>query len=73
MAGSEDTAFSHESRRTRIPARVRRRLDRATSFATKVDLVIAQYSAEARDEIAELISILAAKPQQLPLSQNRLA
>jgi hypothetical protein len=73
MAASEHTAFSRESRQTRIPSRDRSRLDRATSLATKVDLVTAQYSAGARDEIAELISILAAKPRQLPLIQNRRA
>jgi hypothetical protein len=70
MAGSEDKSFSHESRQTRILPRVRNRLDRATSLARKVELVTAQYSAEARDEIAELVSILAAKPQLAQPSES---
>ena len=40
-----------------------KRVDRATNFATKVDLVTAQYPVEEREEIAELLQILAAKPE----------
>jgi hypothetical protein len=42
---------------------IRKRVDRATNFATKVDLVTAQYPVEEREEIAELLRILAAKPE----------
>ena len=35
----------------------------ATNFATKVGLVTAQYLVEERGEIAELLRILAAKPE----------
>jgi hypothetical protein len=40
-----------------------KRVDRATNFATKVDLVTAQYPVEEGAEIAELLRILAAKPE----------
>jgi hypothetical protein len=49
--------------RMRIAPRIRNGVDRTTNFATKVDLMIAQYSAEEREEIAELLRILTAKPQ----------
>jgi hypothetical protein len=49
--------------RTRIAPRIRNGVDRTTNFATKVDLMIAQYSAEEQGEIAELLRILTAKPQ----------
>jgi len=63
MTSLKDRSVSHKGRRTRIASRVRKRVNRATNFATKVDLMTAQYSAEELDEIAELLRILAAKPQ----------
>jgi hypothetical protein len=63
MISLKERSLSHESQRTRIAPLVRRRVDRATIFATKVDLVTAQYPVEEREEIAELLRILAAKPE----------
>ena len=63
MTSLKGRLFSHNGRRTHIAPRVRKRVDRATNFATKVVLMTAQYSAEEREEIAELLRILAAKPQ----------
>jgi hypothetical protein len=59
----KERAVSHNDQRTRIAPLIRKRVDRATHFATKVDLVTAQYPVEKRREIAELLRILAAKPE----------
>jgi hypothetical protein len=50
----KERTVSHNDRRTRIAPLIRKRVDRATNFATKVDLVTAQYPVEEREEIVEL-------------------
>ena len=62
MPGLKERSVSHNDQQTRIVPLIRKRVDWATNFATKVDLVTAQYPAEEREEIAELLRILAAKP-----------
>ena len=63
MPSLKERPVSHNDQRTRIAPLIRKRVDRATNFATKVDLVTAQYPVEEREEIAELLRILAAKPE----------
>jgi len=63
MPSLKERSVSHNDRRTRIAPLIRKRVDRATNFATQVDLVTAQYPVEEREEIAELLRILAAKPE----------
>ena len=63
MPSLKERSFSHNDQRPRITPLIRKRVDRATNFATKVDLVTAQYPVEDREEIAELLRILAAKPE----------
>jgi hypothetical protein len=70
MTNLKEQLFSNEGRRKRSAASVRERVDRVTDFATKVDLVIAQYPVEEREEIAELLRILTAKPQQFRLQTS---
>ena len=61
MANLKEQSFSPEGRLARIAPRVRDRLDRASSFEAKVELVTAQYPVEERQEITELLRILAAR------------
>jgi hypothetical protein len=63
MTSLKEQSVSRNDQRTRIAPLIRKRVDRATNFATKVDLVTAQYPVEEREEIAELLRILAAKPE----------
>ena len=63
MPGLKERSVSHNDQQTRIVPLIRKQVDRATNFATKVDLVTAQYPVEDREEIAELLRILAAKPE----------
>jgi hypothetical protein len=63
MPSLKERSVSHNDQRTHIAPLIRKRVDRATNFATKVDLVTAQYPIEERDEIAQLLRILAAKPE----------
>ena len=63
MPSVKERSVSHNDQRTRIDPLIRKRVDRATNFATKVDLVTAQYPIEEREEIAQLLRILAAKPK----------
>jgi hypothetical protein len=63
LARRDNAIVSHNDQRTRIAPLIRKRVDRATNFATKVDLVTGQYPVEEREEIAELLRILAAKPE----------
>ena len=63
MPRLKERSVSHNDQRTRIAPLIRKRVDRATNFATKVDLVTAQYPIEKREEIAQLLRILAAKPE----------
>jgi hypothetical protein len=57
------TGLKAKGWRTRITPRIRNGVDWTTNFATKVDLMIAKYSAEEREEIGELLRILTEKPQ----------
>jgi hypothetical protein len=63
MTGLKERSVSHNDQRTHIAPLIRKRVDGATNFATKVDLVTAQYPVEEREEIAELLRILAAKSE----------
>jgi hypothetical protein len=63
MPSLKELSVSHNDQRTRIAPLIRKRVDRTANFATKVDLVTAQYPVEEREEIAELLRILAAKPE----------
>lgn len=63
MTSLKDQPFSNEGPRKRMAPPVRKRVDRTTDFATKVELVIAQYPVEEREEIVELLRVLTAKPR----------
>ena len=63
MPSLKERSVSHNDQRTRIAPLIGKRVDRATNFATKVDRVTAQYPIEEREEIAQLLRILAAKPK----------
>ena len=63
MTSLKERSVSHNDQRTRIAPLIRKRVDRATSFATKVDLLTAQYPVKEREGIAQLLRILAAKPE----------
>jgi hypothetical protein len=54
-------------RLTNTSPRSDERSDRAAKLGTKIDLMAARYSAEEREQIAELLRILSAKPQQFRL------
>ena len=58
MTSLKERSVSHNDQRTRIAPLIRKRVDRATNFATKVDLVTARYPVEEREEIAELLQFL---------------
>jgi hypothetical protein len=64
MAGLKEQSFSYAGRPTRRAAHVRERVSRAPNFEMKVGLITAQYPVEKREEIADLLRILAAKPKQ---------
>ena len=63
MPSLKERSVSHNDQRTRIAPLIRKQVDRAINFAMKVDLVTAQYPIEEREEIAQLLRILAAKPE----------
>jgi hypothetical protein len=63
MPSLKERSVSRNDQRTRIAPLIRKRVERATHFVTKVDLVTAQYPVGEREEIAELLRILAAKPE----------
>ena len=63
MTSLNKQSVSRNDQRMHVAPLIRRRVDRATNFATKVDLVTAQYPVEEGAEIAELLRILAAKPE----------
>jgi hypothetical protein len=67
MAGLKERSFSYPGRATRRAAHVRERASRAPNFEMKVGLITAQYPLEEREEIAELLRILTAKPKQFRL------
>jgi hypothetical protein len=54
-------------RLTNTPPRSHERSDRAGKLETKIDLMAARYSVEEGEQIAELLRILSAKPQQFRL------
>jgi hypothetical protein len=64
MAGLKERSFSYAGRPTRRAAHARERVSRAPNFEMKVGLITAQYPLEEREEIADLLRILAAKPRQ---------
>ena len=49
MTSLKERSVSHNDQRTRIAPLICKRVDRATNFATKVDLVTAQYPVEERE------------------------
>jgi hypothetical protein len=59
MSEPHNNAILHDGWLTRITSRARYR---ATKFATPVDLMLSRYPADEREQIAELLRILAAKP-----------
>ena len=63
MPSLKERSVSHNDQRTRIAPLIRKRVDRATNFATKSDLVTAQYPVEEREEIADFLRSLPAKPE----------
>jgi hypothetical protein len=63
MPSLKERSVSHNDQRTRIALLVRKRVGRAINFAMKVNLVTAQYPIEEGEEIAQLLRILAAKPE----------
>jgi hypothetical protein len=67
MAGLKTRSFSHEGRLTRIGGDVREQVYRAPDFETKVGLMTAQYPIGEKEEIADLLRILTAKPKQFRL------
>jgi hypothetical protein len=67
MAGLKERSFSYAGRPKRRAAHVRERVSRAPNFEMKVGLITAQYPLEEREEIAELLRILTAKPKQFRL------
>ena len=70
MTSLKDQPFSNEGPQKRMALPVRKRVDRTTDFATKVELVIAQYPVEEREEIVELLRVLTAKPRQFGLQAS---
>jgi hypothetical protein len=59
MSESHNNAFLQDGWLTRITSRARYR---ATKSAAPVDLMLARYPSDEREQIAELLRILAAKP-----------
>jgi hypothetical protein len=60
MTSLKEQSVSRNDQRMHVAPLIRRRVDRATNFATKVDLVTAQYPVEEGEELAELLQLLAA-------------
>jgi hypothetical protein len=67
MAGLKDRSFSYEGGAARRAVHVREQVSQAPNFEMKVGLITAQYPLEEREEIAELLRILTAKPKQFRL------
>jgi hypothetical protein len=59
MSELNNNAFGHDGRLTGIASRAR---NPATRFDRQADLMLTRYSVEEREQIAELLRILAAKP-----------
>jgi hypothetical protein len=58
MSEFHNNTFFHDGRSIRITSRIRKR---ASKLTTPVDLMLARYPADEREQIAELLRILAAK------------
>jgi hypothetical protein len=67
MSGLRIKAFSPESRMKRVAPSARKRVDLPGALAMKANNIIERYSLEEREQIAEILRILSAKPQQLRL------
>jgi hypothetical protein len=52
----------HNDPQTAIPPRLDERSDREAKLRAKIDLVVARYPAEEREQIGELLRILSAEP-----------
>jgi hypothetical protein len=58
MPSLKERSVSHNDQRTRIAPLIRKRVDRATNFATKVDLVTARYPVEERGDCRSFYEVL---------------
>ena len=67
MSGLRIKAFSRESRMKRVAPSARERVDLRAALPMKANKIIERYSLEEREQIAEILSILSAKPQQFRL------
>lgn len=59
MSWLSRNAASHNGRQTRLASRGG---NRGAEFAAQADLMLARYPADEREQIAELLRLLAAKP-----------
>jgi ABC-type multidrug transport system ATPase subunit len=64
MSGLRIKAFSPESRMKRVAPSARKRVDLPAALAMKANNTIERYSLEERKQIAEILRVLSAKPQQ---------
>jgi hypothetical protein len=67
MSGLRIKAFSPESRMKRVAPSARKSLDLPAASAMKANNIVERYSLEEREQIAEILRILSAKPQQFRL------
>ena len=67
MPGLKTRAFSHESRMKRVAPSARKRVDLPAALAVKAKNIIERYPLEEGEQIAEILRILSAKPQQFRL------
>ena len=67
MSGLRIKAFSPESRMKRVAPSARKSLDLPAASTMKANNIIERYSLEEREQIAEILRILSAKPQQFRL------
>jgi hypothetical protein len=64
MSGLRIKAFSPESRMKRVAPSARKRVALPAALAMKANNIIERYSLEEREQIADILLILSAKPQQ---------
>jgi hypothetical protein len=67
MSGLRIKAFSPESRMKHVAPSARKRVDLPAALAMKANNTIERYSLEERKQIAEILRVLSAKPQQFRL------
>jgi hypothetical protein len=67
MTGDRIKAPSRECRMKRVAPSARQRVDLQAALAMKTNNTIERYSLEEREQIAEILHILSAKPQQFRL------